>query len=82
MLIIKCAGCKRKLWKYNKIGHGKVLRCHKERITRPYLDLSTATDATNSKIYCQCGKEIGIDKGNYIKMIEKAFTYSGTKSPK
>jgi len=82
MLIIKCAGCKRKLWKYHKIGHGKVLRCHKERMTRTYLDLSTATDVTNAKVSCLCGKEIGIDKGSYIKMIEKAFIYSGTKSHK
>ena len=76
MLIIRCAGCKRKLWKYHKVGSGKVLRCHKARITRSYVDLSVAAD----KVSCLCGKDIGIDKGNFIKMIEKAFTYSGTKS--
>jgi len=76
MLIIRCAGCKLKLWKYHKVGHGKVLRCHKERITRTYVELPIIAN----KISCLCGKEIGIDKGSYIKMIEKTFTYSGTKS--
>jgi hypothetical protein len=31
------------------------------------------------KIQCRCGKDIGIDKGTFYKMIAKAFTYSGTK---
>ncbi len=34
------------------------------------------------KIKCPCGKDIGIDKGAYIKMISNAFTYSGTKRNK
>jgi len=34
------------------------------------------------KIKCLCGKDVGIDKGSYIKMIGKAFTYSGTKRNK
>lgn len=74
MLTIKCAACKRKLWKYDKIGKGNVLRCHKDRITRVYQ-----FDKDDSKILCQCGKEIGIDKGKSIKMISKAFVYSGEK---
>jgi hypothetical protein len=31
------------------------------------------------KVKCLCGKEIGIDKGSYIKMIAKAFVYRGRK---
>jgi hypothetical protein len=31
------------------------------------------------KIQCPCGKDIGIDKGPFYKMIAKAFTYKGTK---
>ena len=77
MLIIRCAGCKRKLWKYEKIGKGAVLRCHKTRIVRIY-QMRTA----GSKVVCQCGKEIGNDKGDYIGMIQGAFTYSGTKQNK
>ena len=76
MLTIKCAVCKRKLWKYDKIGMGGVLRCHKDRITRMY-----ELDQTGQKVRCLCGKEIGIDKGRFIKMIGKAFVYSGRKRP-
>ena len=74
MLLIRCAACKRKLWKYDKIGQGKVLRCHKSRMTRLYDYEEEA-----QKVKCLCGKEIGIDKGSHIKMIAKAFVYRGTK---
>ena len=74
VLVIRCAACKNKLWRYDKIGPGEVLRCHKTRITRKYT-----FRAKDHKIQCSCGKDIGIDKGSFIKMISKAFTYSGTK---
>ncbi len=74
MLVIKCAACRSKLWKYDKIGKGEVLRCHKDRITKRYQ-----VKQEEDRIKCQCGRDIGIDKGNYIKMIGKAFTYTGTK---
>ncbi len=77
MLVIKCGGCKRKLWKYEKIGKGEVLRCHKDRIARMY-----AAKQEQGRIRCLCGKDIGIDKGRYVKMIRKAFTYTGTKTNK
>ncbi len=75
MLILKCSACKKKLWKYDKIGQGEVLRCHKDRIKKMFIDLIVQAD----KIYCPCGKEIGIDKGTFYKMIAKSFTYKGTK---
>ena len=74
MLTIKCAACKKKLWKYDKIGPGEVLRCYKDRVTKWYVSIKK-----NNKIKCLCGKNIGIDKGQHIKMISKAFTYTGTK---
>ena len=77
MLVIKCAGCKKKLWRYDKIGKGEVLRCHKDRIVEMYQTINE-----DHRIRCSCGKDIGIDKGSYIKMIRKAFTYSGTKRNK
>ncbi len=73
MLIIKCAACKNKLWKYKKIGKGEVLRCYKKRIIKLYN-----IENDEEKIECSCGNKIGIDKGRYIKMIGKAFTYTGT----
>ena len=75
MLTIKCAACKSKLWKYDKIGRGAVLRCHKDRITLNY----GTTEQTGDKIVCHCGKKIGIDKGPFIKMIRNTFTYTGMK---
>ena len=74
MLILKCSACRKKIWRYDKIGQGEVLRCHKDRIEKVFQFSSTA-----GKIYCGCGKELGIDKGTFYKMIAKAFTYSGTK---
>lgn len=77
MLLIRCAGCKRKLWKYEKIGKGEVLRCYKNRMIRTYQ-----MEISKTKVVCACGKEIGNDKGDYIGMINGAFTYSGTKKTK
>lgn len=74
MLILKCAACNKKLWRYDKIGPGEVLRCHKSRITKMFqaIDLE-------GRVCCGCGNAIGIDKGKFIKMVAKAFTCSGTK---
>lgn len=74
MLVIKCAACKRKLWRYDKIGKGEVLRCHKDRITKRY-----GFKNIEDRIECLCGRLVGIDKGTYIKMNGRGFTYSGTK---
>ncbi len=74
MLLLRCAACKKKLWKYTKYGQGEVLRCHKDRIVKMYCG-----EMKGHKIYCQCGKEIGIDKGTFYKMIAKAFVYKGDK---
>lgn len=75
MLLIRCAACKRKLWRYEKFGPGEVLRCHRKRIRK---DFGNIIDG-ESKITCRCGQEIGIDKGTYYKMIPRSFSHSGTK---
>lgn len=75
MLVLRCAACRKKLWRYDKIGKGEVLRCHKKRIDKDYGNSS----ANGEAIYCLCGNKIGIDKGSYYKMIDRSFTYSGTK---
>lgn len=74
MLIIRCSACKTKLWRYDKIGQGEVLRCHRSRIVKIY-----GARERDGRIYCPCGKDIGIDKGSFFKMIAKNFTYQGTK---
>ncbi|WP_320171829.1 hypothetical protein [Maridesulfovibrio sp.] len=75
MLILKCAACRRKLWKYYKIGQGEVHRCHKSRIKKIWN-----AQERDGKVYCPCGKSFGIDRGSYWTMDKKAFTYSGTKT--
>lgn len=74
ILVIRCAACKTKLFKYHKIGKGKVLRCHRARIVREYR-----LEPIQNNLYCSCGNKIAIDKGKSYKMIAKAFKYSGTK---
>ena len=75
MLVLRCAACRRKLWRYEKIGKGEVLRCHKKRIVKDYGNCSV----DGNRIKCSCGNSVGIDKGSYYKMIDPAFTYAGTK---
>ena len=73
MLTIKCTSCRKKLLKYQKLGNGEVLRCHKARIKKNY-----GTVEHDGKLHCPCGQAIGIDKGSHFSMIRKAFTYSGS----
>lgn len=76
MLTIICAKCHTKIWKYDKIGKGKVLRCHKARIDRHLVETTVHGD----KVHCpSCGQALGIDKGSFYKMDPKAFRYRGTK---
>jgi hypothetical protein len=74
VLTIRCAACRRKLWKYEKLGRGEVLRCHKARIPRMY-----AVEWVEEKLRCPCGQVVAIDKGPYYKMVKKGFVYSGMK---
>ncbi len=74
MLTIRCSACKSKLWRYDKIGPGEVLRCHKARMGKVFT-----INEHDGKVFCSCGKAVGIDKGTFYKMIAKAFTYKGTK---
>ena len=74
MLTLKCSKCKAKLFKYKKVGPGRVLRCHKSRITRLY-----SCSMENSSLRCSCGQVIGQDMGTFYKMNASSFTCSGTK---
>jgi hypothetical protein len=73
MLTIRCSKCRKKLFKYEKIGHGRVLRCFKERISH---DESNVQD---DQLICSCGNIIGIDKGTFYQMKANQFIYSGKK---
>jgi hypothetical protein len=73
MLTIRCAKCKAKIFRYLKIGKGRLLHCWKDRIKK---DFSIHNGDT---ITCQCGNIIGRDEGKWIKMKQHTFVYSGTK---
>jgi DNA-directed RNA polymerase subunit RPC12/RpoP len=73
MLTIKCARCKRKIFKYEKIGKGKVLRCYKDKIKEDH------SIHDGNLIKCSCGNIIGRIEANHIKMKQHAFIYTGTK---
>ena len=74
MLTIKCSKCNQKIFRYVKIGKGKLWHCWKDRI---YDDFSLH-DGKNVK--CNCGNIIGIDEGKWVKLRQKSFTASGTKN--
>ncbi len=69
MITIKCAKCKRKVFRYGKIGKGRVLHCWKGRIVKDY------SVHDGHEVKCQCGNLIGIDEGKWIKMKQHSFVY-------
>ncbi len=77
MLTIKCAACNTKLFRYRKIGQGKVLRCHKARIKRIW---NMPVITPEGDVLCPaCGRLIARDAGRHFDMIKSGFTYTGTK---
>jgi len=72
MLKIKCARCHGKIFRYRKIGKGRVLHCWKNRIVRDF------SIRDGEEVKCSCGNLIGIDEGKCIRMKQHSFTYSGT----
>lgn len=72
MLTIKCAKCKAKIFKYLKIGKGRLLHCWRQRIIEDY------SVRAGNEVRCQCGNLIGIDEGKWIKLKRNSFTCSGT----
>lgn len=71
MLTIRCFKCKTKLFKYEKIGKGRLLHLWKERIVKDF------SVKENDLIKCPCGNIIGVDKKIYIQLKKGSFTYSG-----
>jgi hypothetical protein len=71
MITIRCARCKTRILRYFKKGKGKVLYCYKDRISKWYLQ-------ADKEIRCPCGNLIAIEDGDRYKMIQGAFTFTGT----
>jgi hypothetical protein len=71
MIIVRCAKCKRKIFKYRKVGKGKLLHCWKDRLIEDY------TLRKQNEVRCECGNLIGIDEGKWIKMKQHTFFTQG-----
>ena len=69
MITIKCAKCKCKVFRYLKIGKGRVLHCWRGRIIRDY------SIRDGNEVKCECGNLIGIDEGKWVKMKQHSFIY-------
>ncbi|WP_062264509.1 hypothetical protein [Endozoicomonas arenosclerae] len=82
MLVFKCARCKKKLWKYLKIGKGSVVRIHKSRISKHYMDLNLEGLDMDEKIFCTCGQPLGNNKGSFISVAKNSLVSSGSKENK
>ena len=74
MIVIKCSRCKKKIFKYLKFGKGRLWHCWKDRIIEDF----SKRDGNNIK--CHCGNIIGIDEDNWIKLKQRSFLISGTKT--
>ncbi|MBC7194403.1 MAG: hypothetical protein H5U37_01915 [Caldisericia bacterium] len=72
MLTLRCSKCKKKLFKYEKIGEGRLLHLWKNRIKEVYH-----INKLEDKYFCECGNLIGIDNKIYIRLKKGSFTYTG-----
>jgi hypothetical protein len=71
MIVIKCAKCKRKIFRYLKVGKGKLWHCWKDKITED----NSVRD--RDEIKCHCGNLVGIDEGKWIKIYPVRCIISG-----
>jgi len=76
MLTIKCSSCKSKIFKYQKIGKGKIINCWNARIMKDY------SQHENGQVKCTCGNLIGVEVVKGIRMKQGNFTFSGTRGKK
>ena len=72
VIVIKCARCKSKVFKYVKVGKGRILHCWRERIAEDY------SVRDGNEVKCRCGNLIGVDERRWVKMKRHSFIYSGT----
>lgn len=76
MITVKCIKCKGNIFKYRKIGKGRLWHCWKDRIK---LDYSIHK---GNEIQCICGNIVGIEEEKWIKMKQHTFEISGTITKK
>ncbi|MDY6918482.1 MAG: hypothetical protein SVP26_11210 [Chloroflexota bacterium] len=71
MITVRCARCSARVFRYEKVGKGRLLHCWKGRIVTDY----SVRDGPYVK--CPCGNVIGIDEGKWVKLKQRSFTCSG-----
>ena len=72
MITVSCKQCGRDIFRYQKIGKGKLLHCWKMRI-------STDNSIHDGDcITCPCGNVIGWDSGRKINLERGNISMSGT----
>ncbi len=76
MITIRCVKCKRRIFKYKKLGKGKLWHCWKDRIVADY------SVRDGDKVLCTCGNLIGIDQGKWIKLRLNNIIVQGNYGPK
>jgi len=72
VIVIRCARCKSKVFKYVKVGKGRILHCWRERIAEDH------SVRDGNEVKCRCGNLIGVDERRWVKMKRHSFIYSGT----
>ncbi len=72
MITIHCDACSRKLFRYQKIGKGKLLHCWLARIS------SDHSVREGDQVYCTCGQHIGVVEGPWINLHGGSFTVRGS----
>ena len=69
ILKVKCASCGELLFVYLKVGEGRLWHCWKKRIIKDFAV------RVGDEVKCpRCGNLIGLDKGPFINIKQKAVT--------
>ncbi len=72
MITVKCSTCGRDLFRYQKLGKGRLHHCWKKRISQD----DSIHDGDRYR--CPCGAVIGRDAGRKINLERGNITTSGT----
>lgn len=70
MITIRCAKCKRRIFRYEKVGKGRLWHCWYDRIIEDH------TVRIEKEVRCNCGNLIGIAERKWIKMKQLSFECS------
>ena len=81
MITVHCADCGAKLFRYQKIGKGRLLHCWKTRISSDHTVRREEEDGVGTVVgvYCpRCGRHVGVVEPQWINMHGGTFTVKGS----